>query len=633
MIGDQRAWDATISDSREVGWRRSRRLGSATPRRSNVGCALKRRDGEIRSGGDRARRLAGESQCAARDQIGLADRLPAGHRRDPRGADTRPTASGRRGRRDLTRRIPNRRTRTPGSSGRSPSGRTSAGSTSFGSRSSRKRNDRSTQDVRVAGAGVEAGEVRGRDRDVVPGRRAALDVDRDVADPGLAVRARRQAMSSSVIGPPPRWQRGHQYVVRGTSPASAADRIERAASRARPPGASVDRASGARPGATPGARRRGAGGPSRSAGRASRRRGARPARTGRRARRTASRSARCCRSRRAPAGRAAPRRSASAARPGSRSRRSASAASAAPARRARAGPARAADSAGWSASARVSNSSTHRRVEADRDRARDLEHEPRPGRRPAPALAGPVAVPRAVHPQVGPQLEAVVEADQQVLAVRLDRVDRRARRARSTCGTGPGPAARGRSPSGRRGTAGGRPRSGRACRPRACGSASPSATGAERQAAIARRRSPPRAGVAQRRLGDRHARRPCVMTSSRTRPSATRRARPRSARSGDLRVVGGRQRLERRAAALEVQRGHAVDERRRTRRPRAGTAAGRRRRDAATGARRRTGWPGRRRPAGGPRARPASRPARGPARSRSSAPASANWAAPSPSTK
>ncbi len=59
-----------------------------------------------------------------------------------------------------------------------------------------------------------------------------------------------------------------------------------------------------------------------------------------------------------------------------------------------------------------------RGVEADRDRARDLEHEPGAGRRPAPALARPVAMPRAVHPEVGPELEAAVEPDQQVLAER-----------------------------------------------------------------------------------------------------------------------------------------------------------------------------------------------------------------------
>ena len=64
-----------------------------------------------------------------------------------------------------------------------------------------------------------------------------------------------------------------------------------------------------------------------------------------------------------------------------------------------------------------------RGVEADRDRARDLDDEPGAPGRPAPALARPVAVPRAVHPQVGPDLEAVVEADQQVLAEGLDRGD------------------------------------------------------------------------------------------------------------------------------------------------------------------------------------------------------------------
>ena len=53
-----------------------------------------------------------------------------------------------------------------------------------------------------------------------------------------------------------------------------------------------------------------------------------------------------------------------------------------------------------------------RRVEADRDRARDLEDEAGSRRRPAPPLARAVAVPRAGHPQVRPQLQAVVEPDQ-----------------------------------------------------------------------------------------------------------------------------------------------------------------------------------------------------------------------------
>ena len=46
-----------------------------------------------------------------------------------------------------------------------------------------------------------------------------------------------------------------------------------------------------------------------------------------------------------------------------------------------------------------------------------------PAGRSAPALAGPIAVPRTVHPQVRPDLQAVVKADQQVLAERLDRGD------------------------------------------------------------------------------------------------------------------------------------------------------------------------------------------------------------------
>ena len=64
-----------------------------------------------------------------------------------------------------------------------------------------------------------------------------------------------------------------------------------------------------------------------------------------------------------------------------------------------------------------------RGVEADRDRAIDLEHEARPTGRSTPALTRPIAMPRAVHPQVGPQFQPAVEPDQQVLALRLDRVD------------------------------------------------------------------------------------------------------------------------------------------------------------------------------------------------------------------
>ena len=62
-------------------------------------------------------------------------------------------------------------------------------------------------------------------------------------------------------------------------------------------------------------------------------------------------------------------------------------------------------------------------IETDGDRPIDLEDEPGTAGWAAPSFAGAVAVPRAVHPQVGPQLEAAVEPDQQVLALRLDRVD------------------------------------------------------------------------------------------------------------------------------------------------------------------------------------------------------------------
>ena len=64
-----------------------------------------------------------------------------------------------------------------------------------------------------------------------------------------------------------------------------------------------------------------------------------------------------------------------------------------------------------------------RSIEADRDRARHLQHQSRPRRRPSPALAGSIAVPRPVHAQVRPDLQAAVEPDEQVLAKRLHGVD------------------------------------------------------------------------------------------------------------------------------------------------------------------------------------------------------------------
>ena len=64
-----------------------------------------------------------------------------------------------------------------------------------------------------------------------------------------------------------------------------------------------------------------------------------------------------------------------------------------------------------------------RRIEADCDRARHLQHQARPRRRPSPPLAGSIAVPRPVHAQVRPDLQAAVEPDEQVLAERLHRVD------------------------------------------------------------------------------------------------------------------------------------------------------------------------------------------------------------------
>ena len=55
-------------------------------------------------------------------------------------------------------------------------------------------------------------------------------------------------------------------------------------------------------------------------------------------------------------------------------------------------------------------------VETDGYGRRRLDHRSGTGRRSTPALARPVAVPRAVQPKVSVQGQAVVEADQQVLA-------------------------------------------------------------------------------------------------------------------------------------------------------------------------------------------------------------------------
>jgi hypothetical protein len=61
-----------------------------------------------------------------------------------------------------------------------------------------------------------------------------------------------------------------------------------------------------------------------------------------------------------------------------------------------------------------------RRIEADAHDGGSFEHGHRPRRRAAPALTRPVAVPRAVHPEVRVQRQAAREADQQVLAARDD---------------------------------------------------------------------------------------------------------------------------------------------------------------------------------------------------------------------
>ena len=253
-----------------------------------------------------------------------------------------------------------------------------------------------------------------------------------------------------------------------------------------------------------------------------------------------------------------------------------------------------------------------RGVEADRDRAIDLEHEPGPAGRPAPALAGPVAVPRAVHPQVGPELEPAVEPDQQVLALRLDRVDALAddpldlRHGPGTLGAG------GHARPARRGTAGGRRRSGRACRLRASGRLA-RATGRRGGSGRGSRRLNP-ASRSRSRNGDSPTGRPSTlrMTSSRVRPVATSVARPRSAAAATAGSSAAGSVWSVDAAAFQVERRDAVDEHdvgagRALERPPVGLAAARPRQGGAV----RVGRIGRGQHVDG-RPRPAGRPARAP---------------------
>ena len=251
-----------------------------------------------------------------------------------------------------------------------------------------------------------------------------------------------------------------------------------------------------------------------------------------------------------------------------------------------------------------------------------------PRRRPPPALAGPVAMPRAVHPKVRPQLEARIEADEQVLAVGVDAGDGGPDQPVRPAGPGAAPAPP--SPPGRRDAAAARPRSGRACRPQA---RDPAARASSPAAADASRVEPqpepasPRcarctgAGAAQddapvpgrepgleQPVAPRRLRRPAGRRPGRSRaPSDAavgdeRRRAPRARAAATFGIVRRREGLERRAAALERRAPRPRRPGRRRRPRRAGTAGDRRRRGAATAAPRRTGSRDRWRPAG---ARPA----------------------------
>ena len=251
-------------------------------------------------------------------------------------------------------------------------------------------------------------------------------------------------------------------------------------------------------------------------------------------------------------------------------------------------------------------------------------------------------MPRAVHPQVGPDLEAVVEPDQQVLAERLDRgdlpADDPAHLRDRTRAAGP----RRAHLSVRPGRGEGRPPSGRACRPRARRGylAGPGwgrpvradrAVRTQHQAAVAGHEARFEQRGAQWR--DRDVVAVHLADDELARASIGDQAGEGArGRERDVGIVGRGQGLERGSATLQVDCRQAVDQddvgaRGPLERPPVGLAAARPRQRGAVrvgriGGRQQVDGAGRRRSA-------ASRTAR----NRSSAPARANWAAPRPSTK
>ncbi len=88
----------------------------------------------------------------------------------------------------------------------------------------------------------------------------------------------------------------------------------------------------------------------------------------------------------------------------------------------------------------------HGSVEAHGDCAGDLEDQRGPARRAAPPLPRRVAMPGAGHAEVRPEFQPVGEADQQVLAVRLDGQDLRADHAVHARAGNAGPGGEQRAP-------------------------------------------------------------------------------------------------------------------------------------------------------------------------------------------
>ena len=212
-----------------------------------------------------------------------------------------------------------------------------------------------------------------------------------------------------------------------------------------------------------------------------------------------------------------------------------------------------------------------RGVEADRDGAGDLDDECRARWRPAPRLAGPVAVPRPVQPEVRPQLEPAIELDQQVLARRRRRRRSSGRRCSETCG----PGSRARAPVTTRPARYGRSATAilASVSPSGIRRSSPTRASSQDEPAIAldEARREQRFVVRRASAGS-----PSILRDDQLAPAAVARGAPQAPRGRPSATAGSSNAgsvWSDVAAAVQVQRRDTVDENDRRARPRAATAA------------------------------------------------------------